>query len=131
MTAKDRPAGGTAATVARIALWALVLAWAGVIFWFSSQPGSAIPGRYSEEGHLGEYFIFGALLYLALRRDISPARAAGIAIVVASLYGMSDEFHQHFTPGRTPDVIDWASDTLGASVAVGSALIARRILRRQ
>ncbi len=40
-----------------------------------------------------------------------------IALVVTSLFGMSDEIHQSFTPGRTLDLYDWTADTLGALVA--------------
>lgn len=92
----------------------MVLAWAGVIFGFSSLPGSAIPGHYSELGHLGEYAIFGALLYFALRTRVGQGRAIALAVIIASAYGMTDEFHQRFVYMRTPDVADWALDTLGA-----------------
>jgi VanZ family protein len=89
-----------------------------VIFWFSSRSGSQIPGRFSELGHFGEYFIFGALLYWALRLSGRRDIAAAAALIVASLYGMSDEFHQHFVPTRTPDVMDWGVDTLGAACGI-------------
>jgi hypothetical protein len=106
----------------RLALWAPVAIWAGVIFWFSTRPASQIPGRFAEEGHLGEYAIFGALLYFALRADLPRWRALGVAIAAASLYGVSDEFHQHFVATRTPDVMDWIADTVGASVGALLAL---------
>jgi VanZ family protein len=41
-----------------------------------------------------------------------------LATSIASLYGISDEFHQSFVPGRTPDVVDWLADTSGALLAV-------------
>jgi hypothetical protein len=97
-------------------VWALAIAWAGVIFWFSSKPGSQIPGGYSEIGHLGEYFVFGVLLYAALRVSGVRNRTAVVAVAIASLYGVTDEFHQHFVPMRTPDPADWALDTIGATV---------------
>jgi len=107
------------------ARWVAVLIWAGVIFAGSSRPGSTIPGGYSVQGHLGEYFVFGALLCWAL----IPRRTAGVAIasalVMASLYGMTDEFHQRFVVMRTPDVTDWGLDTIGAfagAVALALAL---------
>jgi VanZ family protein len=111
--------------------WAFVLAWASVIFWWSSKPGTQVPGRFSEVAHFGEYFLFGTLLYLALRLDSSAGRAAAFAIVIASLYGISDELHQHFVPGRVPDVLDWATDTTGATLAAGTALLVRKFARRQ
>lgn len=126
MTAQTAPATDSRRMLRRVALWALVAAWAGVIFWWSSKPGSQIPGRFAEAGHLGEYFVFGALLYLALRFDLEPWRAAAIAVIVASGYGVSDEFHQHFVVMRTPDVVDWGADTLGASLG----MLAARALSR-
>jgi hypothetical protein len=41
------------------------------------------------------------------------------AIVIVSAFGLSDELHQHFTPGRSMEFMDWVADTLGATLAVG------------
>ena len=105
-------------TSAAYALWTLALMWAGVIFWFSARTGSQIPGRFAELGHLGEYFVFGGLLYAALRSSGGRDSAAAMALIVASLYGVTDEFHQHFVVMRTPDVMDWAADTVGAAAGI-------------
>ncbi len=110
------------AMVSRVVLWMCVAAWAGVIFWFSSKPGSQIPGQFSEVGHLGEYFIFGTLLYWALRSSGLREYAVIAVVVTASLYGVTDEFHQRFVPMRTPDVADWGLDTIGATVAAAISL---------
>jgi VanZ family protein len=45
-------------------------------------------------------------------------RAAGWALLAASLFGVTDEWHQAYVPGRAPDVFDWVADTWGAAVAV-------------
>ncbi|HEY5541201.1 MAG TPA: VanZ family protein [Coriobacteriia bacterium] len=111
-------------------LWALCVAWAGVIFWFSSKPGSQIPGQFAEIGHLGEYFVFGVLLYAALRASGRREAAAATALIVASLYGMTDEFHQHFVVMRTPDVVDWGVDTVGAACGVLASRAAAALARR-
>ena len=123
--------------VRRLVLWALVAAWAGVIFAFSSIPGSNIPGGYSQYGHLGEYLVFGVLLSWALRLDRRASIAFMFAVLIASLYGVTDEFHQNFVALRTPDPADWALDTIGACVgaastwAVGKALAGRDKRRHQ
>lgn len=36
------------------------------------------------------------------------------AVAAASLYGVTDEIHQLFVPGRFCDPADWLVDTLGA-----------------
>jgi VanZ family protein len=113
-----------------VALWALCAVWAGVIFWFSSRTGSQIPGRYSEIGHLGEYAIFGTLLYGALRASGVRRGAILVAVAVASIYGITDEFHQHFVPQRTPDPVDWATDTFGAAAGATLTQLTERINAR-
>jgi VanZ family protein len=95
----------------------------GVIFFASTLPGSDIPGGFSVEGHFFEYAVLGMLLFLAGRRTLAWRRAALLAIAVASAYGVTDEVHQIFTPGRTPDPADWATDTVGAAVGVAIVLV--------
>lgn len=107
--------------------WLPAIAWAAVIFSASAVPGSQIPGRFGNVAHVGEYLIFGVLLFVAMRADRLPLRAAVLALLIASAYGVSDEFHQAFVPMRTPDVADWGRDTLGAAMGVSLALLAIRL----
>jgi VanZ family protein len=69
-----------------------------------------------------------AALYSGLAVLIVRALAGGwgrrvtIGIVVATIaiaaaYGVSDEFHQSFVPGRSVEAMDVAADTVGASIA--------------
>jgi VanZ family protein len=50
---------------------------------------------------------------------VQRTRPLGIyaAILIVSVFGVTDELHQHFTPGRSMDAWDWVADTLGAIVA--------------
>jgi VanZ family protein len=50
------------------------------------------------------------------RRITARIALATVAFCVA--YGVSDEFHQSFVPGRTPDVADIYADAAGAIAAV-------------
>jgi len=56
--------------------------------------------------------------------------AAFAAIVISSLYGVTDEYHQVFVPGRTFDVLDMAADAFGAAAGAGAtwawSIISRR-----
>lgn len=75
--------------------------------------------------HFTEYLVFGVLLFLAARQTWPSAKTAQlvlIAIALASLYAVTDEFHQSFVPGRLCDPADWLTDTLGA--ALGASAVA-------
>ena len=52
------------------------------------------------------------------RIDRLTAARGLAAVVVAVVYGISDEWHQHFVPGRTSDVLDLLADAVGASLSV-------------
>ncbi|NTU72228.1 MAG: VanZ family protein [Coriobacteriia bacterium] len=117
--------------IIRILAWILTVAWAGVIFAVSARPGSTLPGGYSWQGHLGEYFILGALLVWALDSRSRGWRVVAIALLIASAYGVSDEFHQRFVPLRNPDVLDWIVDTVGAALGAFTARAIQLRARRR
>ena len=45
-------------------------------------------------------------------------RAALLAVLVTSLFGITDELHQSFVPGRRAAIDDWALDTASAALAI-------------
>lgn len=70
--------------------------------------------------HMGLYFGFGVLLHLSFRnsKNIFLSRYAAIfAILVGVFYGITDEFHQSFVPGRTASEWDLFADGIGVFVA--------------
>lgn len=81
-------------------------------------------------GHLGEYAVLGVLLFLAARATWPGRFPAVFAVVLASLYGVTDELHQFLTPGRMPDPVDWATDTLGAIVGVALVILVEAAVRK-
>jgi VanZ family protein len=97
------------------------LAWAGLIFWLSSQ--THLPSAIflfagiDKLFHAVTYGILALLLLWALPR--TARRPALLAMALASAYGVSDELHQALVPGRSPDVVDWLADTAGAALALG------------
>ncbi len=82
-------------------------------------------------GHFGEYFIFGLLLFRAVRAPSEgwQLRWAFLAILIAALYASSDEIHQIFVPSRGASVWDALLDTAGASVAQFALWVANRSSR--
>lgn len=99
-------------------IWPALLAV--TIFVASSSSHVAGPNLVGAD-KVEHFFIYGLLATLIAR---VPAVAGsrpfglGLAVVIASVYGVTDEFHQSFTPGRSVEVLDWLSDTSGAALAV-------------
>lgn len=115
---------------ARIFAGALLFAYAGVIFYWSNQPSIPIPMRFPHQDkllHFSAYFILGALAANAF--DGLPGRRRfWVALAFASAYGVSDEFHQSFVPGRDVDFFDWLADTVGGAAGAFTYLRARRLV---
>jgi len=115
--------------------WAPVLAQMAAIFAASSlSEVPSLPGGLSD--YTGHFIGYTLLAMLAIRGFAGgrwkgvTGRAAWQAVVMSSLYGVTDEFHQSFVQGRTPSVADWCFDTLGACVGVGLVMAAARFVRR-
>lgn len=95
--------------------------WMGVIFALSSIPGNYIPEQpFDLFDKLVHATLFGILTYLIYRGFQYQDRSfflknfsIGIAFFICVLYGMLDEMHQRFVPGRTPDVTDALADIIG------------------
>lgn len=109
----------------RIVATILAVLWAGLIFGLSSIPGKDFPPHPDILNSIAHFCLYGVLAILVTLALHSPRRAlwktALIALVICSLYGASDEFHQMFT-GRNSDVIDWLVDTIAALVFSGATI---------
>ncbi len=79
-------------------------------------------------GHLSEYTMLGITIAFALIycHRLKGRRLYLISVCLSILYASSDEFHQFFTPGRSPMVTDVGIDTIGAIIGI---LICTRIYR--
>ena len=107
----------------RLWLWGPVGVQMAVIFAASSVPDlGALPGGAPDWfGHGVGYAILGGLLLRALsggRRAGVTAAVALAAVACSALYGVSDEWHQSFVPGRSPALGDVVADVAGAALAV-------------
>jgi VanZ family protein len=106
--------------------WAPAVGWAAVIFFASSRSTLPVPTAAGLDKlyHFAAYLVLGvALAWGGLNRSIPALALAAIGIG----YGGSDEFHQRFVPGRSPDLLDWFADSAGviAGVGIGLPLFAR------
>ncbi len=74
--------------------------------------------------HVTEYAILTVLGYLAWSVGFqqSDARSLQISLGCSVLFAIADEFHQSFSPGRSPQAKDVLLDTLGAMIAIALIL---------
>ncbi len=95
-----------------------LILFCSVIYWLSDQASLATPMLFPHQDklfHTGAYFVLAAFALRAFRHLIVSVPKLLIAsLLFSSLYGLSDEWHQSFVPGRMSDIADWAADTLGA-----------------
>jgi VanZ family protein len=71
--------------------------------------------------HGGGYSFLGVLFYRAYRSRWPSASGwtmANASLLSGSIYGMTDEIHQYFVPGRSADPWDWLADTVGVMLGV-------------
>jgi VanZ family protein len=97
-----------------------------VIFGASSTPGQDIPGfggwdfLVKKGGHLAGYAMLGmSYLHGICGGKRARGRLMLLSLVLAALYAVTDEFHQSYTPDRTPSPIDVGIDTLGSALGIG------------
>jgi VanZ family protein len=122
--------------------WLMAAAWMAVIFTFSTDAFSAahttpiigpllstlfpnlspshvinIAMLVRKLGHLSEFFILAVLLMRAFSNQAgagSEKRRALYTVGIATLYAISDEWHQSFVPSRTSSAQDVLIDAIGA-----------------
>jgi len=71
--------------------------------------------------HLAAYMVLTLLIWLATSFDIKVKwnkPRPWLVLVFIFLYGIADELSQHFIAGRSTDMLDLASDMLGAAAAL-------------
>ena len=104
--------------------WLPALVIMGLIFVFSSLPSDKVPyyGGFDyvvkKGGHALGYGLLGLSYYYALPRSLSRVYRWILALIMAILFALSDEYHQSFVQGRNSSLGDVAIDTLGAIVAL-------------
>ena len=103
------------------------------VFLLSSRP---LPERVPKIPGMDKIFHF--IVYAALSSAIFGSiikgknnhnKALFISIFLAVLYGLSDEFHQSFVPGRECSLLDLLADFLGATF--GTAISLKTLIKRK
>jgi VanZ family protein len=117
--------------------WLPVILLCLAIFVQSSFPTPEKMPHWPNSDKLLHATVYGILAILFFRAFNSlenwhsrPARVFLISILAASLYGLSDEWHQSFVIGRTADAMDLLADFTGAVIGSGLYLTGLCLFRR-
>ncbi|WP_020615402.1 VanZ family protein [Paenibacillus daejeonensis] len=110
--------------------WLPALIWMGVIFLLSSRTGDQLGGMMPwfqkffpfmtsfDWGHFVSYYILALLMAYAFGVKAERWSIKALIVLLCVLYGVSDEYHQSFVDGRTPDAKDVRNDGIGALLAM-------------
>lgn len=107
-----------------------------VIYWIillslTSIPSKSLPhfALSDKLNHFLAYAVLAFLIYLALyfskRFSFNPKRIFLITLSIVAFYGLVDEIHQIFIPGRYAELLDWVADFVGSLLG---AIIAYQIV---
>jgi VanZ family protein len=119
-----------------LSLWLPVAAWAAFLFTLSSSSTLPAPPPHVTDKmlHASAYAVLGATLVRALAgarwHGVTPGVAV-LAVALTTAYGLSDELHQSFVPGRSVEVGDVVADLTGGTAAAALALALRRFRDRR
>ena len=99
----------------------------GIIFFLSHQPGDFVqlPQFFEIDkfAHLIAYGCLAGTFLYGLQPFLNTYNnkfvAAIIVVLLCVLFGISDEFHQSFIPGRSVSFWDVVADGFGAVLVVG------------
>jgi VanZ family protein len=119
----------------RAAFLLAAISWAGLIFYLSSQPSIETPALFPGQDKLFHLIAFGILGFLAMgtrqaSRQGYPAIQVWRVVFAIMLYGILDEFHQYFVPGRSADVYDVLADAIGGLLGAWTMYYLVRVLYR-
>lgn len=120
----------------KLARWLPLILWCIAIFNFTASPGftgahtnsiivqmfhldqgtaKAINFIIRKLAHLSEFGLLAVLTWWVL--DFQD-RLAPLAWALATVYAATDEWHQHFVPGRTASIRDVLIDSTGALLVI-------------
>jgi len=110
----------------------MLAAWVALTLTLTSIPdpefGPSFPGA-DKLAHFAFYGVMG-FLFVLWRREIGTEAAAAIvwAAIFAALLGAVDEFHQQWIPGRSMELLDWATDFAGGTAGGVCSAVAASML---
>lgn len=99
----------------KILKWIPALFIMGVSWYLSSKSLIGYMPKFINADKLVHLVCFAGLAFwVSFALNIKTYKSFWIPTIIVSTYGIIDEIHQHFTPGRYVSFFDWTCDTIGA-----------------
>ena len=102
------------------------------LFWLSSVPELSPPDLgfawQDKVLHVVAYFAYGLSTIVAVVgwTSLEPRKVAITVLLIAGIFGITDEIHQSFVPGRDGSFADYVADLVG----ITSSLILQPLVRK-
>ena len=111
----------------------LVIHWIS-IFFLTTIPTKSFPKIFAYDDkakHLIAFLVLSFFLTLALRVQnkyrLLKEKFIVFTLLICSFYGIFDELHQLFVPGRSAEVLDWVADFVGTLIGI---YLANKIIKK-
>ncbi len=109
-----------------VSLWGPVVLFAATLFLLSAQRQIPLAEHVWDKAlHAVGYGAFALLVIRACHGGFGPLvpKATALAFALTVGYGITDEFHQSFVPGRDSSALDVVADAVGFALAAAVLLV--------
>jgi len=109
--------------------WLFTIIYMGIIFYFSSREWPEVVRvlKFSDKLiHMFVYIPLAFLIYNSLFKSGVRKYVLIFAFLLTAIYGVSDELHQAFVPGRDASVFDFFADLFGGFLGSSLAAVIRK-----
>ncbi|TNF52548.1 teicoplanin resistance protein VanZ [bacterium] len=113
-----------------IILWGITVGYMVIIYYFSSLSGHLLPFSirdFDKALHFCVYSVLAFLFYLSFRKSGLKRHIFLLSLLITAMYGVIDEIHQLYVPGRVFSFGDVAADIIGGFS--GSAFASLKVLK--
>lgn len=113
--------------------WVPAVVICSISVYLSSQPTIEKMPSFWNADKLVHVVCFGGLSFwvaFACNLKANSLKEIILPLSIVSIYGIIDEIHQSFTPGRSCSVFDWIADTVGAFLGALIFFLIIKLIKR-
>jgi VanZ family protein len=89
------------------------------------------PVDWLKVGHTVGYILLGSAFYFTVKKLLKKRNTYFFALLFTFIYACTDEFHQIFIPGRSPEIKDILLDSTSAGAALVVIFLVNLFIQRR